>query len=242
MRVGAHPHTALQTFTWMIEGEVLHRDSLGSEQTLRPGQINLMTAGHGIVHTEDSLPHVHRLHAAQLWIALPRDQADCAPAFDHYPEPPCWFEDDCKLTLLAGAYRSQRAPLRLYSPLVGMDLYSQAGSVVDLELNEKFEYGILPLQGSLTIQDMRLAIDEFAFLGAGIDRIRIRLAAGSRALVLGGEPLAEPIVMWWNFVGHSRSAIAAAQREWETGSTRFGRVKNDDGRRLVAPPLPWSGA
>ena len=108
MHVAAHPHTCLQTFTWLIEGEVLHRDSLGNEQVIRPGQVNLMTAGHGIVHTEDSAPGARRLHAAQLWIALPPELADCPPAFEHYPDLPRWQDAGCTLTLLAG-----RAGLRL---------------------------------------------------------------------------------------------------------------------------------
>ncbi|MFY9327970.1 MAG: pirin family protein [Georgfuchsia sp.] len=241
MRVGAHPHTALQTFTWLIEGEILHRDSLGSEQIIRPGQVNLMTAGRGIVHTEDSLPHVRRLHAAQLWIALPREAADCAPAFDHHPKLPNWTENDCELTLLAGTYRGHRAPVRLYSPLLCLDLYSMPGATIELELNPDFEYGILPLEGSVFLEGNSFAMDEFIYLGVGIDKLRLKLAAGSRLLLLGGEPFGEPIVMWWNFVGHNKSAIAAAQREWESGGLRFGHVEGDDGRRLVAPTLPWSG-
>lgn len=241
MPVGAHPHTALQTFTWLIEGDILHRNSLGSEQIIRPGQVNLMTAGRGIVHTEDSLPHLRRLHAAQLWIALPREEADCAPAFEHYPELPGWSESACEFTLLAGAYGNHCAPTRLYSPLVGMDLHSEPGSVVYLELNPKFEYGILPLEGTVDLQGAGFGVDELAYLGTGLDRIRLELTADSRVLLLGGEPFGEPVVMWWNFVGYSKAAIAVAQREWESGGTRFGRVKNDAGRRLVAPPLPWSG-
>ena len=240
MRVGAHPHTALQTFTWLIEGEVLHRDSLGSEQIIRPGQVNLMTAGHGVVHSEDSLPHVRRLHAAQLWIALPREHADCAPAFDHHSDPPRWTEGGCEFTLLAGTYGHRQSPARLYSPLIGIDLHSQPGTMVDLELNPKFEYGILPLAGPVDIQGTGVATNEFAWLGTGIERLQCELPADSRILLLGGEPFDAPIVMWWNFVGYDKAAIAAAQREWESGGPRFGRVKGDEGRRLGAPPLPWS--
>ena len=241
MHVGAHPHTALQTFTWLIEGQVLHCDSLGNEQLIRPGQVNLMTAGHGIVHTEDSLHDGQRLHAAQLWIALPQEKADCPPAFDHYPDLPRWAEGNCDFTLLAGAYGGHRAQVRLHSPLLGMDLHSQPGSRVDVELNPTFEYGILPLAGSVDLQGTALETDEFAYLGAGLDRVRLQLAADTRVLLLGGEPFGAPVVMWWNFVGHSKAAIVAAQREWESGGPRFGRVRNDEGRRLAAPPLPWSG-
>src|SRR6185312_12311610 len=120
MRVGPHPHIGLQTFTWMIKGEVLHRDSLGNEQIIRPGQVNLMTAGHGIAHTEESLSTENSLHAAQLWIALPPEASNCAPAFDHHPDLPVWSDSGCDFTLLAGNYKGYSAPARLYSPLVGM--------------------------------------------------------------------------------------------------------------------------
>jgi len=239
MRVGAHPHTGLQTFTWLLEGEVRHRDSLGNEQIIRPGQVNLMTAGRGIVHTEDSLPDKPRLHATQLWIALPPELTNCAPAFAHYPDLPVWNETGCELTLLAGTYAGRTAPAQVHSPLLGMDVYSAAGTVVDLSLLPGFEYAILALEGSLQIGNERFATDEFAYLGAGAEQVHLELAAGCRLLLLGGAPFGKPVVMWWNFVGHSKEDVAKAQHDWESGHARFGRVKDDAGRRLVAPPLPW---
>ena len=122
MHVGAHPHTRLQTFTWMIEGEILHRDSLGNEQVIRPGQVNLMTAGHGITHTEDSLSGQTAVHAAQLWIALPPAQADMAPAFEHHPQLPQWEDTGARFTLLAGQHAGRNAPPKVYSPLMGLDI------------------------------------------------------------------------------------------------------------------------
>ncbi len=241
MHVGAHPHTCLQTFTWLIEGEVLHRDSLGNEQVIRPGQVNLMTAGHGIVHTEDSLPTAHRLHAAQLWIALPATLADCAPAFEHYPELPRWSADGCAFTLLAGHFGGHAAPAQVHTPLVGLDILAAAPATLALPLEPGFEYGLLALEGGMRIAGERFATDEFAFIGAGADRLPLALDAGSRVLLLGGAPFGEPVLMWWNFVGHSKAAIARAQQEWEAGDARFGAVAGDSGsRRLVAPPLPWA--
>ncbi|MFO1378852.1 MAG: pirin family protein [Chitinivorax sp.] len=241
MHVGAHPHTGLQTFTWLIEGEVLHRDSLGSEQLIRPGQVNLMTAGRGIVHTEDSLPDTGRLHLAQLWIALPASVADCAPAFDHYPDLPCWDESGCSFTLLAGDYCGRSAPARLYSPLLGMDICSGAGAPIDIALRRDFEYAILPLSGSVTIDGQTCATDKLAYLGQGRSTVALHPSADCRMLLLGGEPFATPVLMWWNFVGRDKAGIAAAQHAWESGDARFGRVNGDAGRRLVAPRLPWSG-
>lgn len=239
MHVGAHPHTALQTFTWLIEGEVLHRDSLGNEQVIRPGQVNLMTAGRGIVHTEDSLPEARRLHAAQLWIALPPEQADCPPAFEHHPVLPRWEQDGCALTLLAGHHAGQQAPATLHTPLVGIDIQSHAGGALRLPLDPSFEYGLLPLEGSLDIGAEHFACDEFAYLGQGRTELAIQLAPGSRVLLLGGEPFGEPVLMWWNFVGHSKAAIIQAQHDWEAGDPRFGPVPGST-RRLSPPPLPWS--
>lgn len=240
LHVGAHPHTALQTFTWLIEGEVLHRDSLGNEQLIRPGQVNLMTAGHGIVHTEDSPADGQRLHAAQLWIALPPAAADCPPAFEHYPDLPCWEADGFVFTLLAGNFAGRTMPARFHTPLVGLDIHSPTGARCELPLDPGFEYGLLLLEGEIRLGDERFVTDEFAWLGSGAGSIAIDLLAGSRLLLLGGEPFGEPVLMWWNFVGHSRQAISAAQREWEAGSPRFGPVVGDGGRRLVAPPLSWS--
>jgi hypothetical protein len=239
MHVGAHPHTGLQTFTWLIEGEVLHRDSLGNEQIIRPGQVNLMTAGRGVVHTEDSLQEGQRLHAAQLWIALPADQADCAPAFAHYPELPCWDDAGCRYTLLAGSFAGRTMAGDFRTPLLGVDAYSAPGARLELPLNPAFEHGILILEGQVRIGNEAFATDEFAYLGHGTERLGIALAAGTRILLLGGEPFGEPVLMWWNFVGFSKTGITQAQREWENGDPRFGRVAGDAGRRLVAPPLPW---
>ena len=238
MHVGAHPHIGLQTFTWLIEGEVLHRDSLGNEQIIRPGQVNLMTAGRGVVHTEDSLHGGRRLHAAQLWIALPPDFEGCAPDFAHYPVLPQWLENGARLTLLAGAYGERTAPTRLYSPLLGLDIASDAAGAVDLRLDPDFEYGLLPLAGEVAIGDEIFRTDEFAFIGRGRDRLGVKLAAESRVLLLGGQPFAEPVLIWWNFVGFSKAAIAQAQRQWEAGDPRFGEV-GVAARRLMPPPLPW---
>jgi redox-sensitive bicupin YhaK (pirin superfamily) len=138
--MGAHPHIGLQTFTWLIEGEVMHHDSLGNAQLIRPGQVNLMTAGRGIVHTEDSLHDGARLHAAQLWIALPPGRVDCPPAFEHHPTLPRWQEGDTRLTLLAGRH-GVTAPTRVHSPLLGLDLESAGASRLTLTLEPGFEYG-----------------------------------------------------------------------------------------------------
>lgn len=238
MHVGAHPHIGIQTFTWLIEGEVLHRDSLGNEQLIRPGEVNLMTAGRGIVHTEDSLAGVPRLHAAQLWIALPPEAQDAEPDFAHYADLPQWQEGAATITLLAGTYGGRRAAAELFSPLIGLDIACGDFAAVHLELDPKFEYGLLPLTGEATIDDETFRTDEFAYLGHARDQLQLRLAAGSKILLLGGEPFTQPVLMWWNFVAFGKAAIAQAQRQWEAGDPRFGEV-GVAARRLMPPPWPW---
>lgn len=239
LHVGAHPHTCLQTFTWMVAGELLHRDSLGTEQLIRPGQVNLMTAGRGIVHTEDAVAPGQTLHAAQLWIALPRSVSACAPAFVHHPVLPQWTHAGVTFTLLVGTHGGHTAPPQVHSPLLGMDLHAAQEALLTLPLAPQFEHGILILQGEVLIGTERFTQDEFAYLAPGADTLTLALSAGSRVLLIGGEPLAEPIVMWWNFVGHSRDEVSQAQADWESGAARFGGVPGDGGQRLTAPPLPW---
>jgi redox-sensitive bicupin YhaK (pirin superfamily) len=241
MHVGPHPHIGLQTFTWMIEGEAVHRDSLGNVQVIRPGQVNLMTAGRGISHTEDSASDQGTLHAAQLWIALPPEAKDCAPAFDHYPDLPQWDENGCRYTLLAGQYKHRNAPARIYSALVGIDLYSRQGAAIELDLDPAFEYGLMLLEGGAQISGESFTVNELAYLGCGAQTLQCQLSAGSRAILIGGEPLKEEIQIWWNFVGHSKAEIAQAHRDWEAAGARFGRIEGYEGGALAAPAFPWPG-
>lgn len=239
MRVGPHPHTGLQTFTWMLAGDMLHRDSLGSEQVIRPGEVNLMTAGHGISHTEESLPGESQLHAAQLWIALPHAHRDTAPRFDHYPDLPRWQEQGMELTLLTGTLNGHEAPTLAFSPLVGADMVASTDTTLSLDLRRDFEYGLLVLEGTLRIGGERFNVNELAYLGSGLDKTALDVDAGTRVLLLGGEPLGEDIMIWWNFVGHNKADIEQAQQDWESGDSRFGEVPDFDGERLTPPPIPW---
>ncbi|NTU58650.1 MAG: pirin family protein [Chlorobiaceae bacterium] len=240
MQIGAHPHTCLQTFTWVIDGEILHRDSLGSEQVIRPLQVNLMTAGRGVAHTEESLSSGSTLHAAQLWIALPEAEKDCTPAFDHYPDLPGWEDGGCIFTLLAGSYGGRVAPTRLHSPLVGMDVSCSSRSDIELHLDPGFEYGMLILEGGVMIENEHFDREGFAYIAKGGTKATLELHAGSRILIIGGEPFDKPVLMWWNFVGFSHEEIAKAQHDWESGDPRFGFVKGSEGRRLEAPELSLS--
>lgn len=236
--VGAHPHTCLQTFTWMIKGEVLHRDSLGYEQVIRPGQVNLMTAGRGISHTEDSLPSPEGMHTVQLWIALPEEHANCEPAFDHYPDLPHWTQEGAEFTLLVGELAGHSAPTKVYSPLMAVDVQNQQAQSIRLELQQGFEYGILVLQGQLQVDGKVFDSNEFAYLAMGRDKLLIECVADTHFVLIGGAP-AKPVTMWWNFVDYDKSSIAQSQRDWENHSERFGTVVEGEHRRLVAPTIPW---
>jgi len=239
MRVGPHPHIGLQTFTWMIEGEILHRDSLGNLQVIRPGQVNLMTAGYGISHTEETVEGERHLHATQLWIALPKAHRNTAPRFDHYPDLPRWREQGAELTLLVGEFMDCKAPTLTFSPLVGVDIAASEAAHLRLPLRQDFEYALLALEGGLEINGESFACDELAYLGSGQSEIETSLPAGSRAILIGGAPLGEDITIWWNYVGHSRDEIVEAHRDWEQGGERFGSVPGYEGEPLQAPPLPW---
>ena len=238
MHVGAHPHTRLQTFTWMIEGQLMHRDSLGSEQVLRAGQVNLMTAGYGISHTEDSLHEGERLHAAQLWIALPDAVADQPPAFAHYPQVPHWEAQNCSWALMAGSYGAYTAPTQLHSPLLGLEVLSSAETAVQLDLQADFEYGLLALTGGFTVEGQAFAQDELAYAPPGRTALEVQLKPDTRLLVVGGVPFTDAVTIWGNFLGPDLQHIRGYRAQWEAGAARFGQVKNGEDRRLSAPPLP----
>ncbi|MFT0850790.1 pirin family protein [Achromobacter sp. F4_2707] len=237
MHVEAHPHTCLQTFTWMMEGEILHRDSLGSEQVVRPGEVNLMTAGRGIAHTEDSLQG-ERLHAAQLWIALPEEHADIEPAFNHYPELPRWSHQNIECTLLVGEFEGKQAPARVYTPLVGLDLHAHKEGRMELPLRPDFEYGLLPLQGNVSINNVDINDGKFVYLEPGGATLDLSFSVDTRCLLIGGEPFPATISMWWNFVAHSREYINQAYQDWQSGSNRFPPVPGAT-HRLDSPRPAW---
>ncbi|WP_404302141.1 pirin family protein [Alicycliphilus denitrificans] len=232
MHVGAHPHIGLQTFTWMIEGEVVHRDSLGNEQIVRPGQVNLMTAGRGIAHTEDSLLDGSRMHAAQLWIALPDEQRWCEPTFDHYPDLPQLDTGGWRATVLAGSAFGQSAPARVYTPLVGIDLASTGAAHSTLALRPEFEYAAMALRGCVRLAGAAIAPGEWLYFAPGRSQLDAQCDADAQWLLLGGEPLGEDVLIWWNLVARSQAELQAALDDWNAG--RFAPVRPGS----LAQPLP----
>jgi redox-sensitive bicupin YhaK (pirin superfamily) len=240
LRVGPHPHIGLQTFTWMIAGEVLHRDSLGYEQLVRPGQVNLMTAGRGIAHSEESPPtRPSSLHAAQLWIALPNEHRHIEPAFDHYPDLPIVAQDGFTITLLAGEAMGHTAPARIYSPLVGLDFTSDAAAATKFILRPDFEYGVMVMEGEAEIEGELLQPGSLLYLGTGRSSLQLAAKSAVKLILLGGEPFKEDVVLWWNFVARNRQEISDATDAWNA-QQGFGEPVKFDGQWLVAPEVPLS--
>jgi redox-sensitive bicupin YhaK (pirin superfamily) len=239
MQVAPHPHTGLQTVSWLLEGTVHHRDSLGSDVQFGPGELALMTAGHGIAHAEQSpVEHPRFLHGAQLWVALPHASRETAPAFEHHATLPGWTSDGLTTTVLMGSFGGATSPGTAYTPLVGVDLALAAGAVVEVPLEPDFEYGLLASSGSATVEGAPLERGAMLYLGTGRRSLRVTASEASRLLLLGGEPFEEHLVMWWNFVGRSGEEIADYAEQWNADSDRFGSVVGYDGDRLEAPPLP----
>jgi redox-sensitive bicupin YhaK (pirin superfamily) len=243
MRVGPHPHIGLQTFTWMIEGEVLHRDSLGYEQIIQPGQVNLMTAGVGISHSEESPQQRSAgLQLAQLWIALPDSHRHIPPAFEHYPVLPRCGVGGFETTLLVGKMGPQVSPVKVHTPLLALDLNTRGNANGTLALRPDFEYGVLVLEGRAEIAvagttPQTLESGTLLYIPTGQHELQLHSQDACRILLIGGEPFKEEIVLWWNFVGRNREEIATATATWNA-HTAFGDVNGYIGEPLVAPPVP----
>jgi len=240
MRVPPHPHIGLQTVTWLISGSVLHRDSLGSEQMIRPGQLNLMTAGRGIAHSEESpAEHDPSLHGVQLWVALPDASRHTEPAFAHHAELPATGIGGFEVTVFAGSLGGARSPARMFSEIVGAELAARRDASGSLPLAASHEHVIFVATGSARVDGAPdatvLRPGQLLYLDTGREQVGVSAAAGSRLFLLGGVPLGEQLVMWWNLVARTPEEIEAAVADWRAG--RFGTVAGYDGEPLPAPPL-----
>jgi len=223
--VGPHPHIGLQTVTWLIDGQVLHRDSLGSEQVIKPGQLNLMTSGGAVSHAEEATGHYRgTLEGIQLWVALPDITRHGAARFEHHPELPQDEVDGGVATVLVGEYGNLTSPARHDTPLVGVDLNLHRPTTVPLR--PEWEYAVVVLGGAVGINAQPLPPGKLGYLGRGRDELHLDVREPTRAVLLGGEPFEEPIVMWWNFVARNRSEIDDAYAAWEAEDDRFGRVRS----------------
>ncbi len=237
--VGTHPHTGLQTVTWLFEGALLHKDSLCYQQVIEPGQLNLMTAGHGICHSEESPPGFSGpMHGLQFWIALPAEHEDTEPAFAHHTDLPQWEQDGIHITLVVGELAGQASPAKVFSALVGADIQAPEGGSLTLPVPASFELGLCINEGSANLEGRMLDVGELYYLGQGREQLSLTLEPGSRVMLLGGEPLHQPVLLWWNFVGRDQERLEQALADWNRWpNNRFGDVAAYQGKPLKAPRL-----
>jgi quercetin 2,3-dioxygenase len=237
MDVAPHPHIGLQTVTWLHDGEVVHDDSLGSSSVLRPGGVNVMTAGSGIAHAEQTpRENTGRLNGVQLWTALPDRDRHVASSFTHVTEVPAVESTAGIVQVFAGTFEGTVSPAPYFSPIVGADVRVHPRHELLLPLNASFEHAILPLDGDCAVAGEPLTDGMLYYLGTTRSEIGVSSRDGGRLLLIGGPPFPETILMWWNFVARSPEEIAEARADWE-GHRRFGEVRAYRGPRLAAPSL-----
>lgn len=237
--VAPHPHIGLQTVTWLLAGEALHRDSLGTEQVIAPGQLNLMTAGRGVSHSEEGTGRYRgELHGVQLWVAQPSSTRDGAAGFEHHAELPRVELDRALATVLVGELASAVSPARRDTDHAGVDLDVRPGRST-LPLRPDYEHGLVVLAGACTVDGARVEPGQLAYFGVGRTELTLRAEGPARALLVGGVPFDEPVLMWWNFVARTREELIAAHHDWALGAERFGRVDSPLPRIEVDPP-PWT--
>ncbi|SDL56798.1 pirin family protein [Microbacterium azadirachtae] len=249
MRVEPHPHIGLQTVTWPLVGEIRHRDTLDSDVVLRRGQLNLMTAGNGIAHSEYSVgEETGPLDALQLWVVLPDGAATGSPGFEQHLSLPglalsAERGSDADVTVVMGTYAGVASPATAYTPIVGAEIRLEPGSRVALPLDPAWEHGLVLVDGDARVSaadldETALSADDVLFLGDSRQNAIVGSDGGALLFLLGGEPFEQDLVMWWNFAARSHDEIALAREDWEAGSDRFGHVVGHGDERVPAPPIP----
>ena len=248
MVVAAHPHTGLQTVTWLFEGAIEHRDSLGTSQQVAPGQLNIMTAGNGISHSELSQVGPAALHAVQLWIALPDAVRHMQPDFQHIADLPTFTHENLSGRVLIGQLLGFHSPARVHSELLGAELRMPAGTEIStLPLRPDWEYGVLVVQGSARVNGADVAVSNLEYLAPGQTELALESTDPNEPLVmvlLGGRPFEERLVMWWNFIERSHAEIVRVRHEWNEreslgqNGSRFSDFVDNVGGWIPAPDLP----
>ena len=229
VNVRPHPHIGLATVTYLFEGEILHRDSLGFEQPIRPGDVNWMTAGRGIVHSERTSPEVsatdHRLHGIQSWVALPIADEETEPSFFHHPGDslPEFTQGAATLRLIAGSAYGHSAPVKTYSKMFYIDAPIPAGASLKLP-DDHEERAIYIVDGAVTLAGDTYTTGNMVVVEPGAT-ISVEAIDASRTMLLGGEPLDGRRHIWWNFVSSSKERIEQAKDDWANG--RFDTVPGD---------------
>lgn len=241
MDVPPHPHTGLATVSWLFEGEVEHRDSAGVHELIRPGELNLMTSGAGIAHSEVSTPRSTALHGVQLWVVLPWDRAQGGRNFEHFA--PAWaVRPSVRFRVFLGGLEGDRSPVATPTPLLGAEVILQPESQWHPGVVSGHEHAVLVDAGEVSLNDVPLRRGELGCLDTGHAELHIanQGSVPARILLLGGEPFDERVIMWWNFIGRSGEEITRYRQEWQDGADRFGAVRGYSGAvdRLPAPVLP----
>ncbi|MDN3246046.1 pirin family protein [Streptomyces mutabilis] len=238
MDVAPHPHIGLQTVSWLFSGEIEHRDSLGTHAFVRPGELNLMTGGFGICHSEVSTPGTTVLHGVQLWVALPEEHRDTERDFQHHAPVPVAL-DGGTVRVFLGSLAGDTSPVTTFTPLLGAEVTLVPGGTVSLDIDTAFEHGVLVDGGDVRVDGTTVRPTELGYVAPGRERLTLTNDATrtARLILLGGPPFPEEIVMWWNFIGRSHDEIVQAREDWMKGD-RFGEVHGYDGAPLPAPELP----
>ncbi|MFD8750056.1 pirin family protein [Kitasatospora sp. NPDC059577] len=241
MDVAPHPHTGLQTVSWLFTGEIEHRDSLGVHAYVRPGEVNLMTSGHGIAHSEVSTPATTTLHGVQLWVALPEEHRHTGRDFHHHAPTPVRL-DGGEARVFLGTLAGDTSPVPTFSPLLGAEITLRPHATVTLAVDPAFEHGLLVDRGEVRFAGTPLHPNDLGYLAPGATTVTLTNTGDTdaRTVLLGGTPFQEEIVMWWNFIGRSHEDITRAREEWMSSDNpaRFGEVQGYPGDRLPAPELP----
>ncbi|UYM07180.1 pirin family protein [Solicola gregarius] len=234
MQVPPHPHSGLQTVSWLYEGAVHHQDSRGSDQLISPGELGLMTSGRAISHSEASPQDRPRLlHGMQLWVALPDGSRSGEPGWEHHRDLPAGEIGDARVRVLLGSLADIESQARTYTPIVGAEV--RLDGETSLPLRDEFEYAVVVASGAVEIDGTRVAPGSLAYLGLG--RTELTASGSAVFLLLGGEPFDEELVMWWNFIGRSHAEIESMRKSWMETSD-YGVVDSFGGERMPAPPLP----
>ncbi len=237
MDVAPHPHIGLQTVSWLLDGELVHHDSLGLEGMAGPAVLNLMTAGKGIAHAEETpAENDGRLRGVQLWVALPDAARETGPAFEQHRALPTAELEGGTARAILGQVAGVRSPATVFSPIVAAEVAGRGPGRLTIPLERDFEHALVPLEGAGRMEGQALAVDTLYYLGCGRREIAIEADDAIRALLLGGAPFGEDVLMWWNFVARTTEEIVAAREDWEAGR-RFGDVAAYRGERLPAPPF-----
>lgn len=238
--IDPHPHIGLQTVTWPLDGRIQHRDTVGSDVQIEPGQLNIMTSGRGIAHSEYRVPGHESGAGLQLWIALPGESAYIAPHFEQHRELPEFKLSGLHGTVLIGSLGGVTSPATAYTPIVGADLTVDAGAELSLPLNPDFEYAVQVISGELTAEGITSTPGNLLYLGSDRNELALASTSGAHLFLLGGEPFGEDLVMWWNFVARNHDEIEAARNDWENRDLeRFPEIAgHTPDQRIPAPPLP----